>query len=74
MMKEICAQCLQPHHDPQTGVTSYVFSCFNQDQPLDCVDFHALSERLRQNSLQEKLTAQWLHHCMPALRSSRTPV
>jgi NADPH-dependent glutamate synthase beta subunit-like oxidoreductase/NAD(P)H-flavin reductase len=74
MMKEICAQCLQPHRDPQTGVTSYVFSCFNQDQPLDCVDFHALSERLQQNSLQEKLTAQWLHHCMPALRSSRTPV
>ena len=22
----------------QTGRTSYVFSCFNQDQPLDCVD------------------------------------
>ncbi len=48
MMKEICAQCLQPHRDPQTGETRYVFSCFNQDQPLDCVDFHALSERLRQ--------------------------
>src|SRR5262249_25475674 len=27
MMKEICAQCLQPHVDPQTGKTSYVFSC-----------------------------------------------
>jgi hypothetical protein len=27
-MKEICAQCLQPHVDPQTGQTSYVFSCF----------------------------------------------
>jgi NADPH-dependent glutamate synthase beta subunit-like oxidoreductase/NAD(P)H-flavin reductase len=64
MMKEICAQCLQPHRDPATGKTSYVFSCFNQDQPLDCVDFHALSERLRQNSLQEKLTAQWLRHLL----------
>jgi hypothetical protein len=71
MMKEICAQCLQPHRDPQTGETRYVFSCFNQDQPLDLVDFHALSERLRQNSLQEKLTAQWLGR---ALRGSRTPV
>jgi NADPH-dependent glutamate synthase beta subunit-like oxidoreductase/NAD(P)H-flavin reductase len=74
MMKEICAQCLQPQRDPQTGETRYVFSCFNQDQPLDCVDFHALSERLRQNSLQEKLTAQWLRHCLPALRGQRAPV
>jgi len=43
MMKEICAQCLQPHVDPQTGKTSYVFSCFNQDQLLDQVDFRALN-------------------------------
>ena len=60
MMKEICAQCLQPHVDPATGKTTYVFSCFNQDQPLDVVDFPALRERLKQNSLQEKLTAQWI--------------
>jgi NAD(P)H-flavin reductase len=39
MMKEICAQCLQPHVDPKTGEKSYVFSCFNQDQLLDQVDF-----------------------------------
>jgi NAD(P)H-flavin reductase len=73
MMKEICAQCLQPHRDPQTGKTSYVFSCFNQDQPLDCVDFHALSERLRQNSLQEKLTAQWLKHWLTGAAAGRVP-
>ncbi|MCG6873704.1 MAG: FAD-dependent oxidoreductase [Betaproteobacteria bacterium] len=71
MMKEICAQCLQPHRDPDTGKVSYVFSCFNQDQPLDRVDFLSLSERLKQNSLAEKITAQWLHHCMPALRRAR---
>jgi NADPH-dependent glutamate synthase beta subunit-like oxidoreductase/NAD(P)H-flavin reductase len=71
MMKEICAQCLQPQRDPQTGKVNYVFSCFNQDQPLDCVDFHGLSERLKQNSLQEKLTAQWIQHCMPELRKQR---
>ncbi|MFN7087388.1 MAG: FAD-dependent oxidoreductase [Burkholderiales bacterium] len=64
MMKEICAQCLQPHIDPQTGKTSYVFSCFNQDQPLDCVDWQALEQRLKQNSTQEKLTAEWLDHCL----------
>jgi NAD(P)H-flavin reductase len=60
MMKEICAHCLQPQVDPATGKTSYVFSCFNQDQAMDVVDFHALRERLKQNSLQEKLTAQWI--------------
>jgi NAD(P)H-flavin reductase len=71
MMKEICAQCLQPHRDPHTGKTSYVFSCFNQDQELDLVDFAALSERLKQNSLQEKLTAQWIRHCVPELEKQR---
>jgi hypothetical protein len=74
MMKEICAQCLQPHRDPQSGEVTYVFSCFNQDQPLDRVDFQALSERLKQNSLQEKLTVQWLQHCTPYLEGRRTLV
>ena len=74
MMKEICAQCLQAHRDPQTGRLSYVFSCFNQDQPLDVVDFDALADRLKQNSLQEKLTAQWIAHCMPELRKQRALV
>jgi NADPH-dependent glutamate synthase beta subunit-like oxidoreductase/NAD(P)H-flavin reductase len=64
MMKEICAQCLQLHRDPATGKTSVVFSCYNQDQPLDAVDFGSLNERLKQNALQEKLTAQWLEHCI----------
>jgi NADPH-dependent glutamate synthase beta subunit-like oxidoreductase/NAD(P)H-flavin reductase len=67
MMKEICAQCLQPHVDPATGARSYVFSCFNQDQPLDCVDWAALSQRLKQNSVQEKLTAQWIDRCLVKL-------
>ena len=69
MMKEICAQCLQPHVDPVTGERSYVFSCFNQDQPLDAVDFPGLAARLSQNSLQEKLTAQWIDRCL--VRSQR---
>ena len=73
MMKEICAQCLQPHVDPVTGKTSYVFSCFNQDQALDRVDFPALRQRLGQNSLQEKLTAQWIDRSLRAL-GMRAPV
>jgi NAD(P)H-flavin reductase len=67
MMKEICAQCLQPHRDPVTGRTSIVFSCFNQDQNLDRVDFRALNERLGQQALQEKLTAQWIDRALRKL-------
>jgi hypothetical protein len=40
-----------------------VFSCFNQDQDLDAVDFEALGARLAQNGVQEELTAQWVTHC-----------
>jgi NAD(P)H-flavin reductase len=72
MMKEICAQCLQPHVDPVTGKTTYVFSCFNQDQPLDVVDFPSLRARLLQNSLQEKLTAQWIDRSL-AIEGARPP-
>jgi NADPH-dependent glutamate synthase beta subunit-like oxidoreductase/NAD(P)H-flavin reductase len=60
MMKEVCAQCLQPHIDPETGARTVVFSCFNQDQALDRVDFPALHERLMQQGTHEKLTAQWI--------------
>jgi NAD(P)H-flavin reductase len=67
MMKEICAQCLQPHVDPASGETTYVFSCFNQDQPLDQVDFGALAQRLAQNGVQEKLTALWIGRCLALL-------
>jgi NADPH-dependent glutamate synthase beta subunit-like oxidoreductase/NAD(P)H-flavin reductase len=67
MMKEICAQCLQTHIDQETGKTTHVFSCFNQDQPLDRVDFPGLRARLRQNSVQEKLTAQWIDRCLRRL-------
>jgi NADPH-dependent glutamate synthase beta subunit-like oxidoreductase/NAD(P)H-flavin reductase len=74
MMKEICGQCLQLHRDPRTGKITYVFSCHNQDQALDRVDFHALSDRLRQNTLQEKLTVQWIRHLKLELRRLRSPV
>jgi hypothetical protein len=62
MMKEICAQCLQRQVDPQTGKERMVFSCFNQDQDLDFVDFDHLHARLRQNSAAEKLTSLWIDH------------
>jgi len=67
MMKEVCAQCLQPQINPETGERTVVFSCFNQDQALDRVDFPALHERLGQNGTQEKLTAQWIDRALRRL-------
>jgi len=67
MMKEICAQCLQTHRDPVTGVESVVFSCFNQDQDLDKVQFANLRERLAQNGVQEKLTRHWIDRSLRTL-------
>jgi hypothetical protein len=64
MMKEICAQCLQQHRDPLTGAETVVFSCFNQDQEMDSVDFPALHRRLTQNGTQEKLTKLWVDRCL----------
>ena len=67
MMKEICAQCLQPHRDPVTGQETVVFSCFNQDQKLDEVDWSGLNARLHQNGVQEKLTRLWIDRCLHRL-------
>ena len=69
MMKEICAQCLQLLKDPETGEETVVFTCFNQDQPLDHVVFPALRQRLCQNAVQEKLTQQWIARCMAELEA-----
>jgi NAD(P)H-flavin reductase len=62
MMKEVCAQCLQKHVDPATGRETIIFSCFNQDQDMDQVDFPNLAARLRQNTVQEKLSSLWFDH------------
>ena len=64
MMKEVCAQCLQKHIDPKTGKETIIFTCFNQDQEMDRVDFSNLAARLRQNTVQEKLSNQWLSHLL----------
>ena len=64
MMKEICAQCLQVHKDPATGTETIVFSCANQDQELDQVDFANLRSRLSQNGAQEKLTKLWIDRAL----------
>ena len=62
MMKGICAQCLCKQIDPESGEEYFVYSCYNQDQELDRVDFPNLNARLRQNSVQEKLSSLWLDY------------
>jgi len=69
MMKEICAQCMQLHRNPLTGDETIVFSCFNQDQPLDHVDFDSLRGRLAQNGVQERLTRLWIDRTLCAAGS-----
>ena len=71
MMKEICAQCLQRHENPKSGEEEIVFSCFNQDQELDQVDFECLHSRLLQNGVHEKLTRQWISHCFELLEEGK---
>ncbi len=67
MMKEICAQCLQRHVDPRTGKESFVFSCFNQDQALDEVDFEHLAQRLGANAVLERQTDVFLRRVLKAV-------
>jgi NADPH-dependent glutamate synthase beta subunit-like oxidoreductase/NAD(P)H-flavin reductase len=62
MMKAVCAQCLQRHVDKETHEEKFVFSCMNQDQCMDEVDFQNLNARLRANSLMEKLSRRWVDH------------
>ena len=64
MMKGVCAQCLCKHIDPDSGEEYFVYSCYNQDQELDRVDFDNLHARLRQNSVQEKLSTLWLQYLL----------
>jgi NADPH-dependent glutamate synthase beta subunit-like oxidoreductase/NAD(P)H-flavin reductase len=72
MMKEVCAQCLCKHVDPETGAEARpVFSCFNQDQLLDAVDFKNLNERLQANRLQEILSNLWLDRLLERGRVER---
>ncbi|MFI5251044.1 MAG: FAD-dependent oxidoreductase [Bacteroidota bacterium] len=62
MMKAICAQCVQRHINIETNKEEFIFSCVNQDQCMDEVDFGNLHARLKVNSLMEKLSDKWVEH------------
>jgi hypothetical protein len=72
MMKGICAQCLCKHVDAETGKEYFVYSCYNQDQELDKVDFPHLNARLRQNTVQEKLSNLWLDYLLEKQKSANS--
>lgn len=59
MMQGICGQCIQVQKDPSTGAEKVVFSCMNQDQNMEQVDFKCLHTRLSKNTLQEKVNLAW---------------
>ena len=48
----------------KTGKETIIFSCLNQDQPMDQVDFKNLNTRLQQNTVQEKLSCLWLDYLL----------
>jgi len=48
MMKEICASACNRRWIRSPANAYYVFSCFNQDQPLDRVDFAGLPRDSRE--------------------------
>ncbi|HYE37486.1 pyridine nucleotide-disulfide oxidoreductase [Methylocaldum sp.] len=62
MMKGVCAQCMCKQVDPATGKERFVYTCYNQDQELDQVDFPHLNTRLRQNTTLEKVSNLWLDY------------
>ncbi|MDZ5761037.1 FAD-dependent oxidoreductase [Lyticum sinuosum] len=61
MMGGICGQCLQADYNPDSNEVKYIFSCINQDQKLDRIDFKLLKNRLSQNSLIEKQNLIWIN-------------
>lgn len=73
MMKEVCAQCLCRHVDSETGQPSrFVFSCFNQHQPLFELDFENLQARQGQNSVQEKIANAWFGYLLEGSRDQNS--
>ena len=59
MMKGVCGQCLQKKKNIN-GEFEYFYSCANQDQSMDEVDFDHLHARCEQNSLLEKVARLWI--------------
>jgi NADPH-dependent glutamate synthase beta subunit-like oxidoreductase/NAD(P)H-flavin reductase len=53
MLKGVCSQCLQKRVN-DNGEVEYFYSCMEQDQDMDRLDFEHLKARCGQNSIMEK--------------------
>lgn len=53
----ICGQCVQRIQTNDPNADTFVFSCIQQDQSLQCIDFEFLNNRLSQQTLCEKISA-----------------
>ncbi len=61
MMKGVCSQCLQKRTN-KDGNEEYYYSCADQDQIMEEIDFNHLTNRCDQNQLQEKVTQLWIRY------------
>ncbi|MBU6141259.1 MAG: FAD-dependent oxidoreductase [Proteobacteria bacterium] len=59
MLKGVCSQCLQKRKS-DAGEWEYFYSCAQQDQNMDRLDFAHLHNRCEQNSLSEKVSKMWI--------------
>lgn len=61
MLKGVCSQCLQKREN-EKGEMEYFYSCGDQDQNMDKLDFLHLHNRCEQNSLAEKVSRKWIEY------------
>jgi NADPH-dependent glutamate synthase beta subunit-like oxidoreductase/NAD(P)H-flavin reductase len=61
MLKGVCSQCLQKRQN-EKGEMEYFYSCADQDQNSDRIDFAHLHQRCEQNSLMEKVAKLWINN------------
>ncbi len=59
MLKGVCSQCLQKRINDE-GESEFFYSCADQDQNVDKLDFLHLQTRCEQNSLAEKVSKFWI--------------
>ena len=61
MMKGVCADCFQRLVDPSTGEERFVYSCSEQFQDIEHIDFENLRERLNNSSPFSKVNARYFN-------------
>ena len=64
MMKEVCAQCLQRHVDPTPAARSSSSPASTRTRSWTASTSRTCNARLRQNSVQEKLSNLWFEHIL----------